>query len=808
MTETLPRMPVASTDPFGSEPIPRSADDLKGVMPGVVGAVFGGGPDEPIDGEAAERLVTARDEGRAVVVATAAAVPILLASSPRVVPDAIVVSAAVNDPLAGIHPSAYRHLGETTLVLAREPRAGALAGYPGPVRIFGEASPVRDDAIDGVVACELVRWLGCERCVTVGVATSAIDGVPDAVGSGSLVAREPELGPFRAIERLVADGAARRNGSREAVATRLAAMVDPRCAGMAGLERALEGARRSRLRPMPAVGLRRAIAEPRVEAVAGGPRVAFVVAIPPDRTLDSEFAGDTVLQHTLERLGRSRSCERIIVLAPEGFPFDTIVDRSRVGLPIEVDRCGATPFPPRREAIMRARLWSDTAWTGGLAGVSAFDEVLAPAATRSALGRRGLDAAVAVGADWPLVPVVGAGGCDELVRFHREDPAARPLCFTAAPPGVGCLLVDRGELARLAGEGRDALLGPRLSLDHPGCLPVDPRVRASLVRLVFDTARAKIRMRRGLEPLLDDRGELSAVDALNAFENQVFNAVPYFAPQHVELELCTGRFGSGVASPHRWGSIQRAPMSMRRAERLLGQLGESGDAVLTLGGAGDPLRHPECAAIVRMAKELGVRGVHLRTELLASPATIEAVVAAGVDVVTVDLHATTAATYRAMVGIDAFATVEANLARLVAARRVLEGRGGNAIGLPWIAPRLQRRPDTLRELPAFVARWDAELGTACLEGPPPSDPTPERRELRAFPLAVPRRVAYRELHRRMLVLSDGGVPISELDLAGDHRLGSVDAAPLLDLWRALVQRRRQTRREEGDGVEVLRLRVP
>jgi hypothetical protein len=184
------------------------------------------------------------------------------------------------------------------------------------------------------------------------------------------------------------------------------------------------------------------------------------------------------------------------------------------------------------------------------------------------------------------------------------------------------------------------------------------------------------------------------------------------------------------------------------------------------------------------------------------------VLAAGVDVVTVDLHAATPATYRAMVGIDAFATVEANLARLAAGRRTLEGTGRNAIALPWIAPRLQRRPETLRDMPEFLARWDGEFGTAGLEGPPPAEPTAERRELRAFPVAIPARIAYRELHRRMLVLSDGGVPVSELDLAGDHRIGSVDAMPLLDLWRALVQRRRQVRREEGPDVETLRLRTP
>ena len=110
--------------------------------------------------------------------------------------------------------------------------------------------------------------------------------------------------------------------------------------------------------------------------------------------------------------------------------------------------------------------------------------------------------------------------------------------------------------------------------------------------------------------------------------------------------------------------------------------------------------------------------------------------------------------------------------------------------------------------PVFFDHWSRLLGTALIEGPIPFDPTDDRP---ADPLAsarVPNRVAYRELHRRMTVLSDGSVPVSELDLFGERTVGSIDQVPVLDLWRSLVQRRRQIHREEGEGCESLRLRTP
>jgi hypothetical protein len=565
-------------------------------------------------------------------------------------------------------------------------------------------------------------------------------------------------------------------------------------------------------------------------------RAAFVVPIDPERggsgcprSLDSEFAGRPVLQRTLERLGRSNEAESIVLLVPEHFDVERLIDRSRIGLPIVVERCGTSVFGPERDAVIAARLWSDASWRGGIAGMSCYDEIVAPQSALAAMEKLGLTAAVFVGPDWPCVQVDGPSGCDALVRRHREAPDRFSIVFTQAPPGLCGVLLDRGLVGRLCVRTRLATVGgllvyqPHLPQPDPialdVCVPMEHRVRTSLVRAIFDTPRQKIRMRRGLEPLVNDADRngapepLDAVSVVDALENQIFNTLPYYGPQHVLLELNTGRRASGVWSPHRAGSIQREPMTLKRAERLFSQLAESGDAVVTFGGVGDPLHHPDFDRLASMAKDAGVRGVHLRTELLADRATMDRILAAPIDVVSVDLHAASSATYRTMMGVpmgdDAYARVLENIEHLARHRRVLAGgHGPEALALPWICPRLQRRDESYEDVDPFFDRWSRLLGTAILEGPMPFDPTADRPADTLASARPPARVAYRELHRRMVVLSNGTVPVSELDLLGEHAIGTIDHGAVLDLWRSLVQRRRHLRRELGPDCEPLRLRHP
>jgi hypothetical protein len=565
-------------------------------------------------------------------------------------------------------------------------------------------------------------------------------------------------------------------------------------------------------------------------SVAAEVRAAFIVPVDPwqgglgtPRNLAEPLAGKTVMQWTLERLARSREAVAIILLVPEGFDIDSLIDRGAIAMPIEVHRTKGSPFGPERTAIASARLWSDSSWRGGIAGSTVYDEVVAAKPMYEAMTRFGVTAAVVVGPDWPLVSVTGDDGCDGLVRRHRTRPELLRIVFNQSPPGLCGVVVERSLMAELARGGRRASIGWLLGyepsrpqqdpISKDVCVQIPHEVRRSLVRAVFDTPRNMIRMRRAIEPGLSERGGgVAAIDtaaAVALLEHQLFDTVPYYTPQHLMVELNTGRQGSGASSPHRMGSVQRPVMTERRFARLVEQVAESRDCVMTLCGAGDPLLHPDVARFVRMAKDGGVRGVHIRTELLAPRHVIDQVLEAGVDVVSVEVDADESATYRRMHGVDRYREVVANMEHALGVRRALAGADGTDVyATPWIVPRLQRRVESSDDIDGFFDRWKHLLGTPVVEGPPPFDPSAENPSDTLASARAPSRAMWREMLRRMLVLSDGTVPLSELDLRGDRIFGHVDRAPLLALWRDLVQRRKQIRRESGESHQDLRTRIP
>jgi hypothetical protein len=291
-------------------------------------------------------------------------------------------------------------------------------------------------------------------------------------------------------------------------------------------------------------------------------------------------------------------------------------------------------------------------------------------------------------------------------------------------------------------------------------------------------------------------------------EHQLFDTVPYYTPQQLIVELNTGRQGSGASSPHRMGSVQRAVMTERRFAKIVEQVAESRDCVMTFAGAGDPLLHPDVANFVRMAKSAGVRGVHVRTELVADAATIASIIEAGVDAISVELDADTSETYRRMHGVNRFQDVIANIERIFSARQLFAGTGGTAYAVPWIVPRLQRRLESYEDIDTFFDRWQHILGTAVIEGAPPFEDSAENPSVPLASALSPSSAMWREMLRRMLILSDGSVPLSELDLRGDRIFGHVDRGPMLQLWRDLVARRKQIRRDSGEGHQDLRTRTP
>ncbi len=521
--------------------------------------------------------------------------------------------------------------------------------------------------------------------------------------------------------------------------------------------------------------------------------IAALVPIDPNRngrgiarSLAEPFMGRPVLQVTLERLGRSQTIGSIVLSVPDSIDVEPLLDRTRIGLPVEIERCdGESPFGPEQKAVAVARMFADTCWRGGIAGIGVHDEALCPRVMHEVMRKRELTAALIVAPDWPLIDITGEAGCDAIVRRHLESPLQHNLVFTQSPPGItGCLVSASlmGELAqrnRLSTVGGLLVYQPHAPQHDPiardACVQAPHRCKTSLARATFDSKRWR---------------RLFGSDSLTIKQVDAACELAYErSPQHVVLELTTERASRGVfAKSLGAGVAARSPIDLATVRMIfdgLAALGED-DLTLTLHGAGDPLLHSHFDEIIVAAKNAGIRAVNLRTELLCDQRTLDRLLASGVDVVSVDVNADRAVTYMAMMAIERFKDVLLNIDYLVSnRRRFTEHSGAAAFALPWIVPHLQRRAETYEDIDTFFDRWQHTLGTAVIDDPPPGDP----RSIGLTPAVTPLRVRQREAMRRLTILSDTSVPIMDMDFGEGANLGQIGEHSIGDHWRTLREQR-------------------
>jgi hypothetical protein len=704
-------------------------------------------------------------------------------------------------------------------------------------RLGGIGVAVPSEAGDGdetFVAHLLLRHLGCDPVVLLGVDLAYVDGIAHAPGHAIDHAWALETNPFRSWDWLHAQRMAQRQGGllREPDRGGRTVLMDAMLLRERSmLEMAFDEDRRAGLRVIDATeggcskrhtdqerladaierhAHRRVAALPALEAmpvhrprITGvqvthePPRAVAVVPVDPvhggtgvARSLESALGDRTVMRRTLERLLASRELERVVVVAPSDWDARPALDGLTVSGRLQFVPWSGTPLAgdPRRRAV--ARGWSDACWRGGPGPGSVFDEVLAPVALEAAMQMTAANAAFVCGPDWPLVAVRESWGADAMVRrlAHAAEPIG--MQFAPGPAGVSGCLLHRSMVNALVRGSVSSLqrwLDARMDWTRrPECMHPPSSVFTLRERVVMDTPRSTLRLRRAVEPLLHGDAEPDLVTLLAAVARQS-DAAPTLPPQQLELELNTGRRGCGLASPHRFGSLQRPPMTARRLDRIVARLDECRDTVVTLGGAGDPFIHPDLADLVRRIREAGALSVQVRTELIATDA-VEQVSRSGVDVVSVDLHAVDALGYRAMMGPADFGRVEAAVHRLAATHR--EHGHGSA---PLILPRVERLRESVAWVATFLERWSEQGSGAMVDPPPQRDPWGGPLDRAPLAASGDDDWAHRDLVRRITVLSDGRVPAVDGDLLGQSSVGNAELEDLVTLHRLVMSRRRDRR---------------
>ncbi len=531
-------------------------------------------------------------------------------------------------------------------------------------------------------------------------------------------------------------------------------------------------------------------------------------------SLDHELAGTTVLQHTLDRAAAVKGVDAV-VLAVRGEAGDT-GDASAdpcAGLPCTapVDTpCLRTSWSlsageqAQHDAIAAARKWSLTAWRGGIAGMTAYDELLPAGPIARLMAEHGADAAVVVRGDWCCFDPALA---DEQLAVFRSAPESFRLVFTQAPPGLGALVVDRKvaqdldqhrtTVARLLCYNPDKPALDPISRDV--CVAVPASVRDRHRRFIFDTPRAAQHLGAIADRLggsFASAGAAALAGASLALDTEHPERQFDRLPQQWTIELTPRRKAGGPIVPQHHLDLPRPAMAPGLARDLVQQLGAVGDASVLLGGLGDALLHDEWLSIAEAARHAGVLGVGVETDLLSGDGTIDRLRSAPLDVLSVRINADTAAVYEQLMGLDGYKTVLDHLQSLYSgggrfdrtqAPATTENDGG---GVGWIVPRLVKVADNLKDMETFFERWTRIMGWAVIdrfetgEGLIP-DQSP-------VPMRVPRPPGYtppRHRHkRRLTVLSDGTVTLCGQDWLGRAPLGNAAEEPLETIWQRSVER--------------------
>lgn len=420
-------------------------------------------------------------------------------------------------------------------------------------------------------------------------------------------------------------------------------------------------------------------------------------------------AGEGALAWTLRALARAPGLERPIVLTD-----DPTLARSIVGDLAEIRPTDLSAFRAAAVARRGARLWARSCWRGGVGQLSVFDECFEPGLFASALRERGLDAAVVVGADWPLVDPALVSACVERMR---EDPAGLRLTFAPAPPGLGACVAARSlceELASAASSaGSFATLGALLSyipiapqpdpIARPNGIQLDPIVRDAGRRFVADQPRARA-LAAGL---LAERGAgIAARDSVAAALDQPRDIEHVIAPE--------GTPAAALARAVRGATLAGVTIEVRDWESRA------------------------WADLLAAARDAGAAGVHLRTRLWGGVREAEALLASGPEVISVDLPEAD----------PPEATPSDEPRRGIA--RLLAARGAGPLPTPWIVPRTARRDAVYERIEAFYDLWLMHCGSAVIDPLPAPEPG-----ARIAPLPLPDHAETR-LSGTTLSLAPGG----------------------------------------------------
>lgn len=487
-----------------------------------------------------------------------------------------------------------------------------------------------------------------------------------------------------------------------------------------------------------------------------------VAALGTARDLAKPIAGShNALQMTLARLARSKKLRGVTLITTKPDRVRALLGNSMGmfgSLDIQIAALPDKAGEARRRAIGAARAWSQPCWRGGIANITIFDEAFAPGAMREAIeSTPSLDGVLLLGADWCFAD---AENIDGLIERFASATDPQRIVFSPAAPGLGACILERALALEFAAQLRangalgsiGTILGyfpaaPQVDqIAKPACVTVEPAIRDAQLRFVADRAD-RVQMLASIARRLGDRWISASAEEVAKIGREVAAAVAPNADS-VHIQLTAQRVGMAISQP--------LDLELLRSRLVPLRLGERGLAVSF--DQGEPLLHPRFEQAAAMARDLGAASVHVRTELLGEN-DVARLSAVRPEVISIDLHADRAETYKRVRGIDSFNQVRERIVKLLEARKTLD----EGLVDQWIVPRITRRDEVYGEIESFYDRWIMAAGAAVID--PLGAPIEGHR---IEPLPIPAPAAKRLAESMIRIGAEGSVAgggISGMDAA-------------------------------------------
>lgn len=500
--------------------------------------------------------------------------------------------------------------------------------------------------------------------------------------------------------------------------------------------------------------------------------------------LADELAGTPILRRTVERVCLAEHVDEIYVLCPS-------TQYERCSALLKGTRAILRRYdvdPPSWAALVRAsRKWSLDGWRGGIGGTTYFDEFVDGRLLDGLLQAQPAELVLAVP---PAAPLLDPALIDRMIEHHRDTEDGSRLTFTLAPPGIAGIVLEPALVHDLAEKGIP--IGwvfsykpddPRKDLMlQPCCCEIPAELRYAVGRLSVDTDRSAERV----AALLHDQANADLVTIgrwLAQREETTIEALP----REVEIELTTDDpYAHSLLRPRGRHVPRRGPIDPALVERIVNEITRYDDALVVLGGFGDPLRHPQFTRILQAIRSVrhngrGLAGLAVRTSAVdLSDEHIDALVSHKVDVLNVLLDAWSPELYGALQSPSApsSADLEAVRKRLDRLAEVCRERKSP---MPIVVPEMTKVRDNVQELDEFHDGWLRRVGAVCITGH--SHYAGQCEDKSVIKMAPSHRIGCRRIRSRCLVLADGRLAVCDQDVKGLHTVGRIGEHSLEELWQ-------------------------